>query len=63
MKPASLITLSSIFSISVSIVKSGVKGSSYGEEIPVKSLISDLNAFAYKPLTSLLTHSSNEAFI
>ena len=39
----------------------GISGGSYGEDMPVKFLISPLIALAYSPLTSLFEHSSKEA--
>src|SRR6266566_5170633 len=47
---------------SVSSTSSGADGSSYGSETPVNSLISPLNAFSYRPLTSRLAQTSTEAF-
>src|SRR5206468_413057 len=53
--------LSSGVCASVSSTSSGSEGSSYGSFTPVNSLISPLNAFSYRPLTSRLAHSSTEA--
>ena len=46
---------------SVFIVSSAFSGLSYGEDTPVKSLISPVLAFLYNPLTSLDSHTSNGA--
>ena len=39
----------------------GISGGSYGEETPVKFLISPFIALAYSPLTSLFEQTSTEA--
>ena len=62
-KLSSLFTLSSIDSFSVSRIRSGLLGSSYGDDIPVKFSISPLRALEYKPLTSLFLHSSTKVLI
>ena len=43
--------------------KSGDNGFSYGESIPVKSVISPEKAFLYKPLTSRFLHISKGVLI
>ena len=49
-----------MLSFSVSTIKLGFLGISYGESIPVKFLISPLLAFLYNPFTSLFSHFSTE---
>ena len=51
-------TDSSRLNADVSSVNAGCAGASNGAEIPVKFLISPRRAFAYKPFTSLRSHSS-----
>ena len=56
MKSNNSFSLSLMVKFCVSISKSGVTGSSYGESIPVNSFISPFLAFLYKPFGSLSSH-------
>ena len=47
-----------VFPALVSITRSGFAGTSYGESIPVKSLISPALALAYSPFRSRRSHTS-----